>query len=130
MEHTKDIIGYRVVSINGFFVDTTASGVNFTTDEKPTPVARGDALRRMAAFLDANPGEPLEDYEVRPVYRELTPLETTSKELGGLLSSLCRRHGLDLGLTTDDIEQRIALELGSIGATGIGIIAAAARAAR
>jgi len=112
---TSEIIGYRVVNTNaGFYVATNPHGVNFTTDEEPTPIPRGDALRRMAAFLDANPGEDLGDYEVEPVYRETTPIEDAADELGGLFESLCRRHGLDFGLTRDQINQQLVKDLEAV----------------
>ena len=111
---TNEIIGYRVANFGGFFVDTTPQGVNFTTDEEPTPIPRGDALRRMAAFLDANPDLDMEDFEVQPVYRETTPIEDTADELGGLFETLCRRHGLDLGLTRDQINAQLVKDLEAV----------------
>lgn len=120
MDNTSnEVTGYIVKNdAYGFYVDYCPKAGNFTTDKEPTPVPRGDAFRRLAAFLDANPRENHEFYVVLPVYRVYTPMERASKELGGLLESLCQRHGLNLGLNSEQIEQRIASELASMGASG------------
>lgn len=112
---TNDVIGFYVQNHEqGFFVDTDANGSNFTTDEQPRPIPRGDAYRRLAAFLDANPGEDHQDYCVLPAYRETTPIEDAANELGGLFESLCRRHGLDLGLTRDQINAQLVKDLEAV----------------
>ena len=112
---TNEVIGFRVVNVeHEFFVDTDANGSNFTTDEEPKPIARGDAFRRLAAFLDANPGESHEDYSVEAVYRETTPIENAANELGGLFEQLCQRHGLDLGLDRSQINALLAKDLEAV----------------
>ena len=118
--NTNTIIGYRVKDHNGMFV--AFDGVhNVRTYSEPEPVSQADAYRRLAAFLDENPGTQVP--RVIPVYYVPTPLETASAELGGLLQSLCSRHGLNLGLTKDQIEKQIAKELQELGAGGSSFIA-------
>jgi hypothetical protein len=120
MAHTNEITGYRVINRNnGHFVDSDGSRNWLTrySDADPTPVPRGDALRRLAAFLDANPGENYGDYTIDAVYREQKPIEATATELGDLLLDLCQRHGLKLGLSRDQIERQIASELTLLGAS-------------
>ena len=118
--NTNTIIGYRVQDHNGMFVDF--DGVqNFRTYSKPEPISQANAYRRLAAFLDANPGVQVP--RVVPVYYEPTPVEKASKELGGLLESLCSRHGLDLGLTSEQIQKQIAKELEALKAGGSSFVA-------
>jgi hypothetical protein len=113
------LIGYRVKNCNGYFLDTDGDGINYATYKEPTPIARGDAYRRLAAYLDAYPHVSDSDMEVVPVHRALTPTESAAQELGSLLSTLTRRHGLQLGLTQDQIEAKIAKELEELGAGSI-----------
>jgi len=111
---TQDIIGFRVVNVDAGFFIASNGHQNFTTDEEPTPVPRGDAFRRLAAFLDDNPGEDHQDYAVEPIYRETTPVEDAAHELGGLFESLCSRHGLDLGLSRAQIDGLLAKDLEAV----------------
>lgn len=119
MQTTNEVIGYRVLS-GAQFVHT-----NFRTTwlsyEQPTPISKSDAYRRVAAFVDEHPDqqEHFGDPTVVPVYRVLTPLECTARELGSLLTSLTERHGLRLGLSGDQIEKRIAKELEELGASPV-----------
>ena len=87
----NDVIGYRVQNVvYGFYVDTvdtTPRGGNFTTDLEPTPIALGDAHRRLGAFFDANPGEYFEEYGILPVARPVSLKESTTKRLEALLGS-------------------------------------------
>ena len=124
MQTTNEVIGYRVVRSNNEcysdeYVHFSESRGNFTSVAEPTPIARGDAFRRLASYLDLNPGEDMNDFVVVPVQRVLTPMETATKELSGLLSSLCSRHGLSLGLSQDQIERKIASELSELGASPV-----------
>lgn len=119
--HSNEIIGYRVLCpVYEQFVDTdVATGHNFVTFNEPTPIPRGDAYRRLAAYLDQHPELDHEDFTVEPVYREFTPIETTSKELSARLKSLCSAHGLRLEMTDEQIEAKIAKELEELGASPI-----------
>jgi|SRR5581483_5991761 len=109
---TNEITGYVVINeIGEYFVDTDANGNNFTTSVAPKPVPRGDCFRRLAAFLDSNPDVEHGHFIVDPVYREMTPTESTAHELGGLLDSLCKRHGLDLGMDRAKMDTILAKEL-------------------
>lgn len=112
---TTQIVGYRVKNINGSFID--ASGRS--TWEYP-PITQAEAYRRVSVYLTENPNGDVP--QVIPVTRTLTPIETASAELGDLLQSLCRRHGLDLGLSKDQVNKQIAKELADLGATGVGVI--------
>ena len=118
MANTNEIIGYRVVnSYHGFFVGHNPEMGNFPTDNEPQPIPRGDAFRRLAAYLDANPNEDHATFDVEPVYRETSPMENATAELTDLLVSLADRHGLKLGLDSDQIAQKIAKELSDLGIT-------------
>jgi hypothetical protein len=111
---TNTIIGYHVQDHNGMYVSFDGTQ-NFRSYDAPAPVSQPDAYRRLAAFIEENPaGTPIP--RVVPVYRELSPLETASQELGGMLESLCKRHGLDLGLSREQMETQIAKELADLGA--------------
>jgi hypothetical protein len=118
---TNTVIGYRVQVSRGAFV--TQYGDTVATE--PHPCTISEAYARVSAYLAANPNSPVPF--VNPVTRPLTPMETASKELGGLLTSLCERHGLNLGLSSAQIERQIAKELSDLGATGVGILSAARR---
>src|SRR5262245_33481414 len=110
------IIGYVVQCEDGLYVHKTSVS-HILSSIQPDPISRPDAYRRLAGFLEENPTNTLE-YTVAPVYREYTPLENASKELGNLLMSLCRRHHLELGLTQEQVEAKIGQELVSLGADG------------
>lgn len=112
MEHSNEIIGYRILHGYGevFLCHSDTVG-NHLSSEAPAPIARGDAFRRLADFLDDFPDLDHEDFTIEPVYRELTPMEQTARELGGQLESLCARHGLDLGLTREQMEAALTQEL-------------------
>ena len=119
MQTTNEVIGYRVKSGEQFV--HTNFRTTWTSYQEPTTISKSDAYRRVAAFVDEHPeeSEHFGDPEVVPVYRVLTPLETASKEFSGLLTSLCERHGLRLGLSNDQVEKRIAKELEELGASPI-----------
>ena len=124
MQTTNEVIGYRVIRSNSEcysdeYIHNGGGGYDFRSVAEPAPCLRGDAFRRLANYLDHNPNEDMNDFQVVPVYRVLTPMETASKEFSGLLKSLCDRHGLRLGLSEDQIEKRIAKELEELGASPI-----------
>lgn len=125
MANTTNIIGYVVKNSNGWFVDfDPETGTNFFVEERPKPISKPDAYRRLAAFLDQTAdgvlagGEPY----VTPVFRERTPVERASAELAVQLKSLCARHGLDLGLSDEQIEARIGEELQAFKAGDKGVL--------
>lgn len=131
---SNKIVGYVVKNNNGEYIaesKLTPSGnreYNVIVTARPTPVSKGDAYRRLAAFVDLceHIGSDLpsdEQFYVAPVFHEPTPLERASEELGGLLVGLCSRHGLDLGLTREQIEKQIAKELKELGAGGSSFVA-------
>lgn len=123
MANTSTIIGYVVKTQTGEYIaEPDERGYNYVTRSRPAPVGKSDAYRRLAAFLDENDGWE-EDLYVTPVFYEPTPLEKASKELGGLLESLCSRHGLDLGLTREQMEKQIAKELEELKAGGSSFVA-------
>ncbi len=116
MDNNSDILGYRVMfPRDELFVDF-AGGINFLTEHEPQPIPRGDAFRRLAAFLDEHPELDHTDFLIEPTYRELKPVESGARELGGLLKSLCSRHGIQLGMTDDQIQAQIERELKAYGA--------------
>lgn len=119
MARTNEIIGYRIKAhSDGKFIHRTDHG-HFFSQQEPEPISRPDAYRRLAGFLEENDGfDDVNDLEVVPVYRETTPVEDASAELGKLLSSLCNRHGLDLGLNQEQINKQIAGELEALKAGG------------
>jgi uncharacterized protein YjiS (DUF1127 family) len=115
---TNTIIGYRVQDVvTGRFINHDGNGYHWVSTlgaVEPEPISQPDAYRRLAAYITAYPDAPVPT--VVPVYRELTPMERTSRELGNMLTSLCNRHGLDLGLSREQIERQIAKELAELGA--------------
>lgn len=116
---TTQILGYRVKSGQQFVHGTGSS--TYISYSEPEPISQADAYRRVADFIAAHPSE-VERFgvpSVVPVTRPLTPIETASGELGDLLQDLCRRHGLNLGLSKAQVRTQIAKELASLGATGI-----------
>ncbi|MGH8338017.1 MAG: hypothetical protein ACRETL_14615 [Gammaproteobacteria bacterium] len=115
--NTNTIIGYRVQDHNGMFVEF--NGVeNVRVYAEPAPISHADAYRRLAAFIESNPQDVAEwgVPRVIPVYYKPTPVECASAELGGLLQNLCARHGLELGLSRDQINAQIAKELQALQA--------------
>jgi hypothetical protein len=118
---TNQVIGHRVQTVNGSFINTYGE----TVYTAPEPCTISEAYRRISSFLASNPNATVPS--VIPVTRTLTPMETASRELGSLLTSLCARHGLDLGLSQDQIEKQITKELADLGATGVGILSAVRR---
>lgn len=117
MQTTNEIIGYRVKS-GEQYVHTDLK-TTWTSYTQPTPISRSDAYRRAAAFIQDHPDDSDGQWTptVVPAYRVLTPVETASKELSGLLTALCERHGLQLGLSKEQVEKRLAKELEEFGVT-------------
>jgi|SRR5579863_1959004 len=110
MAHTNEVIGYVVQSNEtAEFVHRDGEG-NFLSESEPAPIARGDAYRRLAAFLDENP-DCDENFTVVAIYRQTTPIEDAASELGGLFESLCARHGLDLGLSRAQVNALLVKDL-------------------
>ncbi len=132
----NNIIGYVVaVSIvdsedeetvhTGYIHHNEHNGHNYLSNAEPAPIPHGDAYRRLAAWLDENPDSEFQcDPEIcerrAPVAppTPVNPVVSAAKELGGLLKGLAGRHGIQFGLSDDEIEARIALELKSLGASG------------
>ena len=120
MNHTiSTVIGYRVTTSTGHFVDTDGNAYHVSC----APCTRPEAYRRISAFITRFPDARVPEITEVTSTREATPLESASGELGRLLSSLTARHGLDLGLTQAQIETQIAKELASLGAIPAGIAA-------
>lgn len=115
MANTNEIIGYRVQNDEtGEFVqlDPVAHKCFLTRDETPI-LTLANAYRLLATYVEQT-GEKqsvLWSFIVQPVYRQTTPVENASAELGGLLEGLCKRHGLDLGLSREKLNAQIAKEL-------------------
>ena len=117
---TTQVIGYRVKSGEQFV--HASNNTTWTSYSEPTPCSQADAYRRVAQFITDHPSD-VERFGVPSVVSvtsPLSPIETASGELGDLLQDLCRRHGLNLGLSKDQIRTQIAKELASLGGTGIG----------
>jgi hypothetical protein len=116
MKHSTEIVGYRVMhTCTESFVHTDATGDNFMDCAPPAPISRGDAFRRLASYLDERPDLDEDDFHVEPVYRKLTPMESLTGDLADRLLTLCEAHGLDLGLSRAQIEDRLAKELRELG---------------
>jgi len=124
MATTNEVIGFRAFHHDSgeYLHFDSSKNENYLSAIEPEPISRSDAHRRIAAWLDQSPNN-FDDFSVDPVYRELTPIETASRELGGLLESLCGRHGLQLGLTRDQINAQIAKELEQLAAGGSSFVA-------
>lgn len=99
-----------------------STGRNFLADSRPEPVSRSDAHRRIAAWLEQD-DENFDDFSVVAVFYEPSPLEKASAEMAGLLQGLCARHGLDLGLTREQMEAQIGKELSALKDGGASFIA-------
>lgn len=108
MSQTKTI-GFRVQTSTGLFVSQYG-----TEGAVQDPCSQAEAYRRVGEYLTRYPTSSVPS--VVPVTREATPMERTASELGSMLTSLCRRNGLDLGLTPDQIERQIAKELAELAA--------------
>jgi hypothetical protein len=122
----RSIIGYMVAveadDVCSYIHYNENTGRNYVDPSQPPPVSRGDAYRRLGAFMDENPGFPF-DTDIVPVYEPVEPpkpvrsgIDGAVGELSCLLQNLCGRHGIALGLTDDEVKARIALELKSLGA--------------
>lgn len=114
MENTSRIIGYVVKHRNTrqFVHEPDGRGFNFLSDVRPAPISKPDAYRRLAAYLDENP-DVVDDntFYVTAVFYEPTPIERAASELGNTLRALCSRHGLDLGMTAEQIDKQLVGEL-------------------
>jgi hypothetical protein len=110
------VIGYRVQTQSGMFVHAGHNGGDFVAcfEPAPDPIPAPDAYRRLADYISSRPTEPVPS--VVPVTSPLTALESTAGELADLLQSLTVRHGLDLGLSRDQVVRQITKELVEIGA--------------
>lgn len=111
---TNEIIGFRVMHPSNEMFLAADQGGNYLTSNETTPIARGDAFRRLAAHLDDHPEVDACEFSVEPVYRETTPIEEAASELGGLFESLCSRHGLNLGLSRDQINALLVKDLETV----------------
>ncbi len=115
----NEIIGFQAFHHDsGMFLHyDSVTGRNFLSHEEPLPISRADCHRRIAAFIE-QPGEECnDDFSIDVVYRKTTPVENAAAELGTLLTSLCNRHGLNLGLSREQIESQITKELVNFGAS-------------
>jgi hypothetical protein len=121
---TRTTLGYRVLTHMGNFCVTRADGAfEYTSTTEPSPIPIDKAYKLVGSYLERHPTFPVPEVIKVEQVRTLTPVETASKELAGLLQSLCNRHGLDLGLTPDAMERQIAKELVDLGAGGATFIA-------
>jgi hypothetical protein len=109
------LLGYRIRTSDGMYVHRDADGHHYLSDLESEPLPRADAYRRLAGFFEQDDCD-LDDFEVIPVHRELTPLEKTSSSLACQLQGLCSAHGLDLGITREQMEAKLAQELTDFGA--------------
>ena len=125
MATTNEIVGFQAFHHDrGQYLHfDPETGRNFLSQEEPLPISRADVHRRIAAYIEQPGCENDDDFSVDAVFRQLSPLETASQELGGLLTSLCARHGLSLGLSREQIEAQIAKELQELGAGGSTFVA-------
>lgn len=118
MEHTNNIIGYRVLHpSNETFVHEDVNGCYLDSVEPEPLKSHAAAIHLMADAMD-DLDIPANMFSVEPVYRELTPVESTARELGDLLVNLCNRHGLELGLNREQIDATLARELEEFRAVG------------
>lgn len=109
---TNEIIGYRVLHLpTEGFVHVAYEIARIES----LPVTRGQAFRRLAGALETHPEMAIAEFSVEPVYRETTPIEDVTNELSTLLTSLCERHGVKLGLTSEQIKAKLAEELKDFG---------------
>ncbi len=119
MNTSSVVIGFRVFTSSTQGVAVTYDGETTTAETKPC--TRAEAYGRVSKFLNKYPNAQVP--QIVEVTRPLTPLESASGELGGLLESLCRRHGVELGLSSDQVRTQIAKELSALGAGGSSFVA-------
>ncbi len=126
MNQDKKIIGYRIQNpVEAHFIGQDEDGFFFYTDgtdEPPYPVDRSTAYRLAAEYFDSGLAQEgvYDDsrIEIVPVFAPVkTPLQNAASELGALLTSLTKRHGVKLDLTPEQIERQIAIELEAFGAS-------------
>lgn len=116
------LIGYHVVAAAGHLGDMYVHHdfdrvpQTWLDAEEPLPISAPDAYRRAAQYVQEHPEASMPF--LQDVERELTPLEKAASELGSLLTSLCTRHGLDLGMSQDDIDAELGRELAVFGVRG------------
>lgn len=110
------LLGYVVQDISDYFVhhDFARTPQTWLSDEEPLPIPAPDAYRRAAQYMQEHPEAPMP--LILDVERELTPLEKTASDLGQRLTSLCNMHGLDLGISQDEIDEQLARELTALRA--------------
>jgi hypothetical protein len=132
MKTTNEIVGYRAYhhAARQYLHHDARSGRNYLEYAEPATIGRGDCHRRIAAFLDQTGEEANDDFSIDPVFRQMTPMETASEELTGLLSSLAARHGLVLNMSKDEMAAKIAKELRELGATNANVGEVAAQFGR
>jgi hypothetical protein len=106
-------VGYQVKTEDGNFI--TDEGM--LCSDETLPVSLADAYKVIGAFLTSHPDGEIPRIVKVTRTREISPLEATSRELSDLLLSLTRVHGLDLGLTQDQITREITKELVALGST-------------
>jgi hypothetical protein len=105
MANNTKVVGYVVECSNGYFLD----GRDEDSFEQPAACTQAEAYRRVSVYLTQFPNAQVP--EVIALTRDLTPMENASRELSATLKGLLERHGLDLGLTDDQIERQITKEL-------------------
>ena len=129
MDNTSSTVtlGYRVFTSyrQDTWINSVGDRIPFYADDQPPVCTQPEAYRRISVYLTHNPNADVPI--VVAVTRPLTPMEKASKELSGLLQSLCQRNGLDLGLTQEQLEKQIAKELAELGAKGSSVFGALGR---
>lgn len=117
MDQTK-IIGYRVQSLHdNLYLKGDKMGI-FFGEVIPDPMSRSEAYRLAARFFEENDGYEADDIAIVPVYAPVrTPVQSAAHELGEILQSLVKRHGVKLDMTQEQIERQLAIELMALGAS-------------
>jgi hypothetical protein len=113
----RQIVGYRVIA-NGCYVNEHGERCS-EQDGMGNPCTHAEAYHRVSLFIGRNPNSAIPSIMPVEEVRELTPVECGARELGSLLQGLCRRNGIDLGLTSAQIERKIAQELVELGASPV-----------
>lgn len=128
MDTPKKIVGYHV-KFGNMFVEYSPKSGNYLVFDAPEPIEAADAFRRAAAFVERGAADVTRSLtavgvadegclipQVIPVEEQVTPVASASRELGSLLMSLAERHGVELGMTPEQVEAKIAQELVQFGA--------------
>lgn len=114
MENKPQVAGYRVKhKKSGLFINDHG-GTGLPTGA--TPVSQGEALRRLARYVDAYPQTGPDEFMIEPVYqeKEAPAREAVAADLADRFINVCKKHGYTPLATREQFATIIAGELEDI----------------